>query len=245
VLVGLGLASGIAGAALVSCTDTAQYLAAYQLGSGLLNQCFVVLPVLGVSPFFIERLLDRPTADEISVSQWRRGAVIAAATGVLFIGSFVLDVVNLSGLATWIRVAAVSVYLLSQLSRAGSSTLANFLRGGLITMVIGLVMAAALPLYRVAALHIVFITGFNLIVFTVAVRVIFGHSGELERLKHRLWFFYLTTTLLFVAMISRVSADFLPAVRTPHLISAAACWLAAVLVWSVKVLPKIMVVEPE
>jgi uncharacterized protein involved in response to NO len=57
VLVALGLVSGIAGAALLAYSETAQYSRAYQFGSVLLNEVFVLLPVLGVAPFFIRRFL--------------------------------------------------------------------------------------------------------------------------------------------------------------------------------------------
>ena len=60
VLVVLGLVSGMAGTALVAWSEGAQYSFAYQFGSSLLNECFVLLPVLGVAPFFIGRLLDLP-----------------------------------------------------------------------------------------------------------------------------------------------------------------------------------------
>ena len=63
VLVALGLVSGIIGATLVAWSEDAQYSRTYQFGSALLNECFVLLPVLGVAPFFIGRLLDLPTPE--------------------------------------------------------------------------------------------------------------------------------------------------------------------------------------
>ena len=101
------------------------------------------------------------------------------------------------------------------------------------------------PLYRVAGLHIVFITGFNLIAFTVAIRVVFGHSGNLELLAKRLWFFIAAGALLYLAMLSRFTADLAPAVRVLHLVAGAICWLVAALVWMMKVLPKVGISESE
>ena len=63
VLVGLGMLSGIAGTGLVAWSFEAQYSFAWQFGSALLNECFVLLPVLGVAPFFIGKLLDLPSSN--------------------------------------------------------------------------------------------------------------------------------------------------------------------------------------
>lgn len=62
VLVALGLASGAIGAALVAFTEGALYSRMYQFGSALLNECFVLLTILGVAPFFIGKLLDLPSS---------------------------------------------------------------------------------------------------------------------------------------------------------------------------------------
>lgn len=108
---------------------------------------------------------------------------------------------------------------------------------------IGFIVVALFSIYRTAALHIVFIIGFNLIVFTVAIRVVFGHSGKAHFFQRRLPFFIATILLLFFAMLSRVSADLAPSMRTPHLVAAAICWLAAALIWIIRVIPKVIVVE--
>jgi hypothetical protein len=111
--------------------------------------------------------------------------------------------------------------------------------------VAGLLVIAWWPQYRVGSLHTVFIAGFNLIVFTVATRDVLGHSGNLDRLKTRLWFFIIMSALLFLAMVSRVIADLSPRARTIHLLAAALCRLAASLIWMIRVIPKVRVTEEE
>ena len=127
----------------------------------------------------------------------------------------------------------------------GRSTLANDLRIGILAILLGFAVVAAWPVYRIAAFHIAFVSGFNLVVFTVATRVIYGHSGNLSRLAKKPWFLIVTCTLLHLAMISRFTADLAPTARVVHLLSAAICWLAAALVWTVKVIPKVAISEPE
>jgi uncharacterized protein involved in response to NO len=60
-----------------------------------------------------------------------------------------------------------------------------------------------------------------------------------------LWFFIFMSALLFLAMVSRVSADLSARARIIHLIAAAVCWLAASLIWIIKVIPKVTVSEEE
>jgi len=249
VLVALGLVSGIVGAILVAWSEDAQYSREYQFGSALLNECFVLLPVLGVAPFFIGRLLDLPASglpDSRELSpEWKRQAGFAAFIGAIIIASFWIEIVNWPGTGSWIRVAAVAAYVSARMPFRGRSFLANSLRAGILSIFAGLAGMALLPMYRVGALHIIFITGFNLIAFTVAIRVVFGHSGNLHRLQKRPWFFIATMGLLFLAMVSRYSAEFAPPVRIVHLVSAAVCWLVASLIWMSNVLPKTAITEPE
>jgi len=249
VLVALGLVSGVVGAGLVAYGETAQYSLAYQFGSALLNECFVLLPILGVAPFFIGKLLDLPSANlpesRAFPPAWRREAAFAALIGGLTIASFAIDIFDWPRIGGWLRVIALALYTGGRVPFRGRSFLANYLRVGIVTALFGFAVMALWPVYRVAGLHIVFITGFNLIAFTVAIRVVFGHSGNLELLAKRLWFFIAAGALLYLAMLSRFTADLAPAVRVLHLVAGAICWLVAALVWMMKVLPKVAISESE
>jgi len=249
VLVALGLVSGVVGAGLVAYAEAAQYSVAYQFGSALLNECFVLLPILGVAPFFIGKLLDLPSSNlpesRAFPPAWRREAAFAALIGGLTITSFAIDIFDWPRIGGWLRVVALAFYVVGRVPFRGRSFLAHCLRVGIVTALFGFAVIAVWPLYRVAGLHIVFITGFNLIAFTVAIRVVFGHSGNLDLLAKRLWFFIAAGALLYLAMLSRFTADLAPAVRVLHLIAGAICWLVAALIWMMKVLPKVAINEPE
>ena len=248
-LVALGLLSGIVGAALVAYAEAAQYSRAYQFGNVLLSQCFVLLPILGVAPFFLGRLLDLPQPDlpesRAFPPGWFPKAAVAATIGIVITGSFLLEIFGFEEIGTWTRAAAIVIYFATKMPFRGRSFLADCLRTGIIWIAIGFTIAALLPVYRVGALHIVFITGFTLVAFTVAIRVVFGHSGRMDLLQKPLRFFIAANVLLFLAMISRLTADLAPGARILHLLSAAACWLVAAFVWMVKVIPKVVVAEPE
>jgi|SRR5450755_734753 uncharacterized protein involved in response to NO len=248
-LVALGLLSGIGGTVLVAYAETAQYSRGYQFGSALLNQCFVLLPILGVAPFFLERLLDLPRPDlpesRAFPPGWFAQAAVAATIGIVIAGSFLLEIFGFGEIGAWTRSAAIVIYLAAKMPFRGRNFLANCLRVGIITTAIGFTVVAFFPGYRVGALHIVFITGFTLIAFAVAIRVVFGHGGRTDLLQKPLLFFIATVVLLFLAMISRFTADLTPGVRILHLLSAAICWLVAAFIWMVKVIPKVATADPE
>lgn len=249
VLVALGLVSGIAGAALVAWSETAQYLRVYQFGSALLNECFVLLPILGVAPFFIRRLLDLPTPDlpesRALPPAWNRQAAFAAVIGALVIASFWIDILNLPRIGGWLRVVAIASYLVIKLPWRGRTFLANCLRAAILTILAGFVVLALLPVYRVGALHIIFISGFSFITFTVAIRVVFGHAGRNDLLRKSLPFFIVAVVLIFLAAFSRYVADIALPARTIHLVAAAVCWIIAALIWIGRVIPKVTIAEPE
>jgi uncharacterized protein involved in response to NO len=236
VLVALGLVSGLAGATLIAFSEAAQYSRAYQFGGALLNECFVLLPVLGVAPFFIARLLDLPMAElpesRAFPSGWLRQAAFAGLMGITIIASFWIDILNLPTVGGWIRVAAIAFYVVTRLPFRGRTFLADCLRVGIMSILAGFIVVALFPIYRVGALHIVFITGFNFIAFTVAIRVVFGHSGNAHLFRKRLPFFLAVSFLISFAMFSRY-------------VAAAAFWLIAALIWMVKVIPNVAITELE
>lgn len=249
VLVALGLMSGLVGVALVALSETAKYSRTYQFGTALLNQCFVLLPVLGVTPFFIGRLLDLPGSDlpesRSFPPAWRREAGLALIIGLTIIASFAMELCDFSRVGGWLRLAAIGSYLVARIPFRKPAFLANCLRAAVISVAIGFGAIALWPVYRIGGLHIVFIAGFNLVVFTVATRVVFGHSGNLARVRTPMPFFVVTIVFLFLAMISRFTAELAPQARTVHLIGAAICWLTAVAIWIVRVIPRTLIVAAE
>ena len=127
----------------------------------------------------------------------------------------------------------------------GRSFLGNYLRAGLAAVVIGIAMEQLWPLTRLGALHIIFITGFSFVVLTVAIRVVFGHSGCGDLLRRPLPFFRVVALLVLLAAVSRYVAEIAPKVRTMHLVSAAIVWLIAAFIWTVVVVPKTGIIEEE
>ena len=106
-------------------------------------------------------------------------------------------------------------------------------------------MIAAFPAFRVSLLHLTLIGGFAVITFTVATRVVFGHSGNLEKLKSRNGWLLVAVGLMLFGMATRISGDLWPKIMAYHYIYGAVLWIAGVLLWSSCVLPKVLRVETE
>jgi uncharacterized protein involved in response to NO len=249
-LVALGLLNGVAGAILTGLFEDGVYTVAYRVGAMCLEQGFVLFPILGVAPFLLPRILGEPPGDDIPESRklppgWLKRAAFAVGVGLIIDGTFVLQAFDVVEAAQWLRFGAVLIYLVAKMSRSGRSFLGACLRIGIWTVPLGIAMELMWPQYRIGALHVVFIGAFSFIVLTVAIRVVFGHSGRQDLLRKRLPFFITTAVLIFLAALSRYIADASPPARTVHLVAAAGCWLAAALIWLVRVIPKVTVAEQE
>ena len=249
-LVALGLLNGLAGALLLALFENEVYSTPYRIGASLLEQGFILLPILGVAPFLLARLLDLPSTDELPESRtlppgWIARAIFAAAIGLVIDLTLIAESFGVTAIAGWVRLATVLVYLIARMPRQGRTFLGDCLRIGIATVVVGIGVEALWPQYRIGALHIVFVSGFSFIVLTVAIRVVFGHSGNAHLFQKRLPFFIVVGALIFLAMLSRYVADLTPGTRTVHLIAAAITWLVAVLIWMGKVIPKVVIAEVE
>jgi uncharacterized protein involved in response to NO len=248
VLVLFGLLSAVVGIFLITAAKSfTNGLFANQLGGLMLNEGFVLFPILGVGAFFFPKLLGgaKPESSDLQIvaALWLKRATIAALSGTVIWSSFVLEALGWTRTSAVVRGTTTLTYFVMQghlLEKPkGPPFLAHCFRLGALLLVAGLLLPAALPAYRVANLHLTFIGGFSVILFTVSTRVIIGHAGQSHLFRKRLRFLIATITLLIVAMISRVGADFFPPARNSHLVYAALVWLLAATLWLVALGPKL------
>ena len=248
VLVLFGLLNAIAGTFLITAAKSmTNGLFANQLGSLMLNEGFVLFPILGVGAFFFPKLLGgakpEPSDLRIAAALWLKRAAIAALTAVVIWSSFLLEALGWIRTAALVRGVTTLTYFVTQghlLERpSGPPFLAQCFRLGALLLIVGLLLPAVLPGYRLANLHLTFIGGFSIILFTVSTRVIIGHAGQSHLFRKRLPFLIVALALLVVATIARVGADFIPPGRNSHLVYAALIWLLAATVWLVALGPKL------
>ena len=252
VLVLFGLLNAIAGIFVITAAKSlTNESVANRLGSLMLNEGFVLFPILGVGAFFFPKLLGgakpEPTDLRIATTLWIKRALIAALTAFAIWISFVVEALGWPRTAAVVRGLTTLIYFVRQghlLEKPrGPPFLAYCFRLGALLLITGLFLPMALPTYRVASLHLTFIGGFSVILFTVSTRVIIGHAGQSHLFRKRLRFLVAALTLLVIAMIARVSADFIPHARNSHLVYAALIWLLAATVWAVVLTPKLSLSE--
>lgn len=80
-------------------------------------------------------------------------------------------------------------------------------------------------------MHLLYATGFGLVCLIAASRVLFGHSGMIERFAARSWVARMIVAGVVLAAFTRLSADFLPRVMISHFEYAAWTWVLAAGGW--------------
>jgi uncharacterized protein involved in response to NO len=255
VLVALGFLNAIVGTTLLlaGAIGGGSPRCAY-LGAMLINQGFVLSLVLGIGGFLFPRILEMPRP-ELPDSRtpppgWWPTALLAAGAGLVIVASFVAEVFSGTPRAAGIvRFVVAAAFLISQLGRdtfaPPRQTIPFCLRAALAFIVLGLLFPAFWPAQRVAGLHVIFIGGFSLVTFTVATRVVLGHSGFSHLFLTRLPFLIISTVLLVSAMVLRIAGDFVLPEHNTLLSWASHLWMIAVAVWSWSVLPKVRIADPE
>jgi uncharacterized protein involved in response to NO len=257
VLVGCGLLSGLAGAAIVAIPELpAHWPRLHWFGQLALTQGFVLLPILGVGVFLFPRFLGVPFGPELaelrrSTPWWKRKACYAAATACGVLVSFAVECAGFWRTAGALRFLSAALYTATQMPSVLRWRRAPFLgqciRCSAWLLLLGLLWPVFLPAYRLAGLHLVFIGGFMVAVFTVATRVMLGHSGQLHLCKQRLPFLIATLVLLLIGLGARIGADFMPsfAGRNVHLVWAALLCMAGALVWGIRLLPRVFIPDTD
>jgi uncharacterized protein involved in response to NO len=251
VLVALGLLCALAG---VSLQLAAHVMASsfppalHTLGRLLLHQGYLLFPVMGVGAFLLPRFFGLPGKQDFPESAtlppgWRRRAAFAFFCGAVVLSGFVLESLGSPRWGNILRAAGVLLFVLREIpfhrAAADGGSLVLALRVALCCVPLSFALMAAWPLRASPLLHVLFITGFSLLTFTVATRVILGHSGQSHRFRARLVPVLVLLALVSLAMLTRVSADWMPDTRILHYAYAGLSWTAGVLVWAVFILPAV------
>lgn len=216
-------------------------------------QGFVLLPILGIGPFILPRLFGMQSQHDfpemlIPARPWWTKAALAFGAGALIFASFVIEARGWYRLAHALRFATALSYILIEMPfhRAPAiNSLGVGVRIAFAGIVAGFLAVTLFPEYRVGLLHLTLVGGFAVITFVVATRVVFGHSGNLALLKGRNRWLLVAIGLMLAGMTTRISGDFWPTILMSHYTYGALLWVAGVLLWSIYVLPKVFVVEPE
>ncbi len=256
VLVGMGMTCAWVGTVLLLADVWSGGLPLwlYRLARLLAWQGFLLLPVMGVGAFLLPRFFGLPNRQSfpellMPTPEWKKKAAFAGSCGGLLLVSFVLEASGWIRSGMVLRALVVLLYLLREVpvhkAREASGSLALGLRLALVSFPLGYLLIAVFPAWQLGLVHVVFITGFGLITFTVASRVVLGHSGQSHRFKNVLLPVVIMTALFIVALLLRISADFWSSQRFTLYAVSAVIWVVAVVVWAAGILPGIRYADDE
>jgi uncharacterized protein involved in response to NO len=96
---------------------------------------------------------------------------------------------------------------------------------------IGVWVVAAAPKYRADFLHVLFVSGFSLLILAIGTRVTLSHGGHDLAAERRSWPLRIGLTLGLIAMLARIGAPFASATYFDHLMWAALLWMAGMICW--------------
>jgi uncharacterized protein involved in response to NO len=207
----------------------------YSLAGLLLYQGFLLGPVMGVGIFLFPRLLGNsfgePEPGAPTRRSWRNMTIAAVALLV----SFWLEIWVNEKAGLGLRTAAF-IFAISHVRWIGKwkvGTLANALRIWCLPLTLaGLILPAFMYARRIQLDHLLFVGGFGLVCLIAGSRVLFGHSGSVERFANRSWMARLIVFAAVLAALTRISAEFLPRVVISHYQYAAWSWAGAAALWA-------------
>lgn len=254
-LLGFGLLHAFLGSlfSLVSdMGDTHLYL--FIVGRQMVQVGFLLCMVLGITaklaPFLTGYTADPGCEDGPGRFCLPRSKEIMfhGLVGAALMASFFMEP-NFPRSAMGLRAVLVTIHLLwfAKIGRPLRKRTATILFFWLSCWMIpvGFWLAFFLPKYRVAALHVIFIGGYSLMIFSFGMLVVLSHSGKAVLLNGKLWMLKTIGGLAFLALGFRFVADFIPNQYMALLHSASGFWVTAATLWLIYTVPKMKGVSHE
>ncbi|HMP89464.1 MAG TPA: NnrS family protein [Kiritimatiellia bacterium] len=254
-LAAIGLICGISGTILMSLAQAGWVNAyMYSLGRLLLYQGMILLPVLGLGVYLLPRMAGLPNRHKLPAGRhpsraWKTRAYFMLACGGLILISFAMEVAGYTRTAFALRFATATFCLLHEAPLYRARQIDGSIPRGLMiaagSILLGYLTMAIWPAWQMSLLHIVYISGFGLLIVNIAARVILGHSGNTDEIYSRHRAINWIARLALLAMATRVSADVIPSMQWSHYAYAALTWMAITLIWLAKFAPFLAHKNPE
>ena len=233
-LVGFALMTGMVGAILNALSMYGVVNAGWAMaGKRSLTEGMTLMLVLGVGGFLGPRLLgfDRLPVVQISGVGALRGRLLPQSPRYLYIISgfillltiiaeYVLGVTWMPFVRAFVATVVIAATVEPWRFPVVRSTLSWCVWTANLLIVIGLWLAAFLPVYRVDMMHVMFIGGFTLLILAVGMRVTLSHGGHGLTTEQKNWPLRVGLVTGCIAMLARVGAPFSPKSYYEHLAMA-------------------------
>lgn len=235
VLVPIGLVMGFVGG-LLSSNLFETSLAVSSLGFDLIRQGVFFCLVIGVGSLILPLVLGYPPPRDLSPEN-RADLILPAVVGLMIGASIVVEhLAGVRGAAT-LRGVLVIYGLVAFAgihrwpTKPGLQRRFAWIAAWFVPT--GPLLAGLFPDYRIALLHLTFVSGFGLLTFVVGAHVVLGHTGR-EALRDRAkWPVLVYGASMIIAAVTRFSADHLLDSYFQHLAYASLVWLAGTVAWVV------------
>ncbi len=247
-LLGFGLLQAISGTALSLFTNMGEtYTYLYIAGRQMVQIGFLLCMVLGVTAKlapFLMGYIDDPEKKSDSLLTSKESEVFAhGLVGLFIFGTFFLEPLH-QRLGMGIRAVLTTIHLVffAKIGRLPKKRTAIVIFFWLSCWMVpvGLWLACLFPLYRIAFLHVIFIGGFSLMIFSFGMLVVLSHSGKAVLLNGKLWPLKTIGVMTGMALAFRLAADIWPGRYMLFLHMASGFWVIAASTWVIYTLSKVL-----
>jgi uncharacterized protein involved in response to NO len=220
----------------------------------LMYHGFVLLCLLGAGGFLLPRFLRLGLrrmygAEKEGNPIWRRSALITLLVGFSIMASYILDMMGHSQVGVSLRSALVVAYLFWEmpLERLRFSILGVdwILAFGLLCLPVGILVAGWFPSFRVGLSHLELAGGVGLVTLGIATRVVFGHTGNRQKLERFHPWLSLSAVLMILGIGVRIGGDLAPELSIKLYTYGALFWLLGGLLWGACVVTKVLSPDPD
>jgi len=207
------------------------------IGTALFYQNFMLCLVLGIGTFLIPRILGIPQNPKIG-NKW-----IFFILGLLLTLSLVLYEIYDYSWAPYLRAVLATGLVIFGWKITAKNERKNAVGVGIkiatTSTLIGLWVLAVTPQYRLEALHTIYITGFSLLTFMVASRVILSHGNYGLSAEEKNPYIKAAIFFICLAALTRIAAVFIPESYEKHLAYASVSFIIGATIWAKYFLPRI------
>ena len=210
---------------------------------------FLLCMVLGVTGKLAPFLLgytDDPVRDEGNKISFRTGKtaiILHGLTGASILASFFIDIYS-PRIGAGLRALIVTLHLFSfaRIARPlkKKTTLMFFFHVSTWMIPLGLWTGFIFPQFRIATLHIIFLGGFSLMIFSFGMLIVLSHSRKAALLNGRLISMKIIGGFVLTAMVFRFLAEVISSKYMALIHSASGLWIVAALIWGGVTISKII-----
>ncbi len=240
-LVAFGILHGITGPALILWSQFGvRSPIAMDMGRQMVQIGFLLCLVLGIAgyltPFLMGYASDPSCDPSVSLIRSWHPAVIAfhGGTGAVLFMSFLMEP-YVPRWAAALRAVLVAVHFLwfAHIARPlrNRKVYTFFFWLSCWGIVLGTIGVWLFPEFRIAMLHVLFIGGYSVMIFSFGLLVVFSHGGKAQRLNQPMPVFKGIGTCVLLAMGLRVAADVDAWHYQRWIHAASGFWVLGALVW--------------